>query len=283
MALLVWLPATNRKNGTLTTAQGRGWKGHSAIDQAAQHIIKTEIVHFRQIMSINLYLNLNTCFDLMVEACHNLACRWHGADDAYLRLHAITHKSMRYHIRHKYGVSQEFNTFEQNLWHGTGQGAVDAALQYIVLSDTLINAYHTKIAPTQMQDPTTMITIQRSLKAFIDDIVLHASDGPAPDFRTLQLRAQAQLQWWDKLVQITGRALNAQKCYRLIYTWELVKRGILQIAQPDQMQQIIALNNGQTQVSHASRMAPDTWVYMSHLTATRASGRTSIKKSNPIH
>ncbi len=34
--------------GTLTNAQGSGRKGHSAIDQAAQHIVKTEIVHLQQ-------------------------------------------------------------------------------------------------------------------------------------------------------------------------------------------------------------------------------------------
>jgi len=49
------------------------------------------------------------------------------------------------------------------------------------------------------------------------------------------------------LIQVTGRALNAQKCCGLIYSWELDKRGILQLAQPDQMQQIIVLKDGQTQ------------------------------------
>jgi len=63
---------------------------------------------------------------------------------------AAWHELMHYFVRHKFGVSQEFNTFEQHPWHGTGQGAVDAALRYIVLSDTMIDAYHTKIAPSMM-------------------------------------------------------------------------------------------------------------------------------------
>ncbi len=78
-----FLPRTE-KAGMLTYAQGGGRKGRSAIDQAVQHVVENEIVHLRQQPALDLYLNLRTCFDLMVKACHNLACRRHGADTAYL-------------------------------------------------------------------------------------------------------------------------------------------------------------------------------------------------------
>jgi len=103
------------------------------------------------------------------------------------------------------------------------------ALRYIVLSDTLIDAYHTKIAPQMMHDPTTLITIQRSLKAFIDNVVLHATSSTADDLAALQQQAQSQLQWWAQLVQVTGGELNPKKCCRLIYNWEPDKHGILHL------------------------------------------------------
>jgi len=122
---------------------------------------------------------------MMVKACHNLACCCHGAEDAYLKLHAKTHQVMRYHVQHKFGVSLDFNTFEKHPWHGAGQGAADAALRYIILSDTLIDAYHTKIAPCLISDPTQAITIQQSLKVFINDVVLHASAEPTTTYHEL--------------------------------------------------------------------------------------------------
>jgi len=134
---------------------------------------------------------------------------------------------MRYFVRHKFGVSDTYNTFSQHPWHGAGQGAADAALRYIVLSDTLIDAYHTKIAPHMMHDPTTLISIIRSLKAFIDDVVLHATARPTEDFATLQQRAQTQLSWWAQLVQVTGGELNPKKCCGLVYQWSPDKHGIL--------------------------------------------------------
>ncbi len=130
---------------TLTPAQGGGRKGRSAIDQATQQVIETELIKLQQRPALHLFLDARWCFDLMVEACHNMACRRHGAADDYLKLHAQTHRLMKYYVRHKYGVSEDYNTFEQHPWHGTGQGAADAALHYIALSDTLIDAYHSKI------------------------------------------------------------------------------------------------------------------------------------------
>jgi len=191
-SLYGFLPITE-KAGTLAVEQGGGRKGRSAIDQAMQQVLETELVHLKQTSTIDLYLDLRACFDMMVEACHNLACRQHGADIAHLRLHARTHQLMRYYVRHKFGISTDYNTFDNHPWHGAGQGAADAALRYIVLSDTLIDAYHTKVAPIMMTDPTELIKVIRSLKAFIDDVVLHASnptDGPLHELTTM---AQTQL------------------------------------------------------------------------------------------
>jgi len=148
---------------------------------------------------------------------------------------------MRYFVRHKFGVSDDYNTFAQNPWHGAGQGAADAALRYIVLSDTLIDAYHTKIAPQMMHDPPTLITIQRSLKAFIDDVVLHATSMNDENLATLQQRMQTQLQWWAQLVQVTGGQLNPKKCCGLLYNWEPDKHGILRLQQLDIPPDFLAL------------------------------------------
>jgi len=144
-----FLPATEQA-GKLAHKQGGGCKGRSAIDQATQQVVENESIHLNQCTVLDLYLDLKACFEMMVEACHNLACCRHGANVSYLHLHAQTHQLMRYYVRHKFGVSKDYNMSEQHQWHGAGQGAADAALRYIVLSDTLINAYHTKVAPTMM-------------------------------------------------------------------------------------------------------------------------------------
>ena len=120
---------------TLTPAQGGCHKGHSTIGM--QQNIKMELIKLNQWPAIDLFLEAHHCFNLMVEACHNMTCHQHGTVDNYLWLHAQTHHLMKCYVCHKYGISKDYNTFDQHPWHGAGQGAADAALQYIVLSDTL--------------------------------------------------------------------------------------------------------------------------------------------------
>jgi len=179
-----------------------------------------------------------------VEACHNLACHHHGAANAYLCLHVHTHQAMHYFVWHKFGVLHQYNTFAQHLWHGAGQGAADAALQYIVLSNTLIDAYHMKMVPQIMHDPLQLITIQRSLKAFIDDVVLHASSPGYDDLAELQTCTQTQLHWRAQLVNVTGGKLNPKKCCGLIYTWAPDKYGVLKLQQPKIPPDFLSLSDG---------------------------------------
>jgi len=208
MALVIWLFSQDQRSWNPWLCTGGGHKGYSAIDQAAQQIVETEITHLHQQTAIDLYLELWQCFDMMVEACLNLACHRHGADNAYLRLHAKMHQAMKYYVRHKFGISNDYNTFAAHPWHGAGQGAADATLQFIALSDMLISAYHTKVAPITMTDPTNNLTILRSLKAFINGIVLHVSVTPMTTYKTLKQKAQDQLHWWNKLIQVTRGSLN---------------------------------------------------------------------------
>jgi len=134
---------------------------------------------------------------------------------------------MRYYVRHKYSVSHDYNTFEDHPWHGAGQGAADAALRYIVLSDSLINAYHARFQQWTMHDPTLMMVIFKSIKAFIDDVVM--SVGGLLEFPALVQRAQAQLQWWTQLVQSSGGALNPKKCCCAIYHWTPIETEFLDL------------------------------------------------------
>jgi len=69
-----FLPKSEQQS-TLTPLQGGGQKGRSAIDQATQQIIEMELIQLTQCPAVDLYLDLHHCFDYMVEACHNLACR----------------------------------------------------------------------------------------------------------------------------------------------------------------------------------------------------------------
>jgi len=58
-----------------------------------------------------------------------------------------------------------------------GQGAADAALRYIALSDSLIDTYHSHFQPRILHDPTLTMQIIKSIKAFIDDVVMSVGES----------------------------------------------------------------------------------------------------------
>jgi len=63
-------------------------------------------------------------------------------------------------------------------------------------------------------------------------VVLHTHNLSKESLQTLQHQAQTKLNWWDKLVKVTGGKLNPKKCCGLLYTWVPDSRGILQLQQP---------------------------------------------------
>jgi len=126
----------------------------------------------------------------------------------------------------------DYNTFEQNLWHGAGQGTANAALWYITLLDVLVDAYYDHIQPSTLQDPTRNIEVIQSIKAFTDNVAMSAS-MLTNSLQDLIRTAQTQLCWWDMLIKVTGSELNPSKCCGTISTWQPDKFGILQQVHPN--------------------------------------------------
>jgi len=139
-------------------------------------------------------------------------------------------------------VLSEYNTYEQHPWHGAGQGAADAALHYIALLDVLIDAYHERVQPSTIHDLTGTIAIIKSIKAFINDVAMLASTQ-LKNFQEQRIKAQAQLQWWHQLIQVTGGKLNPKKCCSAAYAWYPDKLGILQLVQLNPNKTMITLSD----------------------------------------
>jgi len=184
----------------LTIAQGGGRKGCSAIDQAVQHIVETKIVHLRQQPSINIYLDLRTCFNLMVKACHSLSCLCYRADPAYVKLRAQTQHATHYHVKHSHGISKDYNSYSTiNPWYGAGQGAVNAAICWIILSCCLIQAYLSQAHQWVMHHPNQTTALHQSIDAFIDDTTLIIAWTTQSTYELIQ-QAQHNLTLWSQLL-----------------------------------------------------------------------------------
>jgi len=87
----------------------------------------------------------------------------------------------------------------------------------------------------------------QSIKAFINDVVMTA-ETPNLDLTEIVAQAQDQLTWWNQLIQVTGGALNPNKCCYAFYHWQPDKFGILRLKPPpDNVSKLTLSLSGQTE------------------------------------
>ena len=146
------------------------------------------------------------CFDRMIKAPNNLACLQHGADPKYIQLHAQTQKTLKYHLKHKYGISSAYNTNSNNTpWYGMGQGAGDASNRWVIGTDSMSDAYSEKANGWTLPSPIPHNLPKQTLKAFLDDVNLfiektqhHRISFSRPSPRRYQQVAQSPPRHWQR-------------------------------------------------------------------------------------
>jgi len=81
----------SKKHNRITEAQCGGHQGKSVIDLVCKKVITYDVIQTTKIKAMDLFTDLEGCFDRMIKNCQNLLCHQHGANPGYLKLHAQTH------------------------------------------------------------------------------------------------------------------------------------------------------------------------------------------------
>jgi len=150
----------------------------------------------------------------MIEAPNNLACLQHGANPKYIQLHAQTQCKLHYNLKHKYGISQEFNHHQATQpWYSMGQGAGDTCNRWVIGPDSLANAYQEHAHGWTISSPTPPEQLTQSWKAFIDDVNLFIGKPKTASEDKFLNMAQTDINWWHGLLQATRGKLHIKKCF----------------------------------------------------------------------
>jgi len=162
----------------------------------------------------------------MIEAPNNLACLQHGANPKYIQLHAQTQRELHYHLKHKYGISQEFNHHQVTQpWYGMGQGAGDACNRWVIGSDSLANTYQEQAHGWTILSPTAPEQLTQSWKAFIDDVNLFIGKPNTVTEDEFLTMTQTGINQWHGLLRATGGELNTKKCFWSDFHLEFDQNG----------------------------------------------------------
>jgi len=204
----------SEKAQRINDSQGGGRPGRSAIDLAITKVLSYEIAETLRLRVIIVDNDAKACFDRMLEAPNNLACLQHGADPQYVKLHAQTQRELRYHLKHKYGISKGFNTHSDTQpWYGMGQGAGDASNRWVIGSDSMADTYQATAHGWTIKSPVPTESVKFTLKAFIDDVNLFIGQDPNVTEAEFHQQAQQDINRWHRILKATGGKLNTKKCF----------------------------------------------------------------------
>jgi len=188
--------------------------------------------------------NATACFDRMLKAPNNLACLQHGADPRYIKLHAQTQKELKYYLKHKYGISAEYNSHsESHPWYGMGQGAGDSCNRWVIGSDSMADAYQEQAQGWIIPSPTPNETVTLKLKAFIDDVNLFIGQNNGESENDFYETAQQDINRWHGILKATGGELNTKKCFWSEYHLQYDTKGFPMIRTKTPEDKKLMLNN----------------------------------------
>jgi len=158
-----------------------------------------------------------------------------GGNPWYLKLHTETHQQLKYFIKHAFGESTGYNTFNIHPWYGASQGAGDVAIQWIVLSDSPIMAYWSKVHQWALYNHWNNHILDQGIDTFIDDTTIINASTPQHPISTTELIKQMQenITLWNGLLKASGRALNPTKCIWDHFQWSNMN-GTLTMTEPKQ-------------------------------------------------
>jgi len=238
--LLKWFSSqgfilTSKKAHHINKSQGGGRPGRSAIDLAITKVLSYEIAETLRLRVIIVDSDATACFDRMLEAPNNLACLQHGADPKYIKLHAQTQRELKYYLKHKYGISAEYNSHsDTHPWYRMGQGAGDACNRWVIGSDSMADAYQEQaqgwIIPSPI--PNDMVTLK--MKAFIDDINLFIGQNNGISENKFYDIAQQDINRWHGILKATGGELNTKNAFGPIITFNTMPKASLRSRQRHQ-------------------------------------------------
>jgi len=197
-----------------------------------------------------------SCFDRMIEACQNLSCRQHGADSDYLKLRAQTIQMLQYHVKHAFGILEDYNDHTaEHPWYGAGQGAGDAAPRWVILANSLILAYVSQALPWILNSPDHSLKITQGFDAFMDDTTITNVATATETLQATVTAAQQNLNLWNDLLQASGGMLNPAKCVWFLFNWEFRPNGDVKLHHPQN--QTITVTNPPHAPQPIKRLKPN--------------------------
>ena len=163
------------------------------------------------------------CFDRITGCLLSLINQSTGMTQEAAVCQAKTLHNMKHHVKTKMGVSKEYiERGPHLLLEGNGQGNSALVPGWHGHNELMHSVYQKLIRGCRIMNPQESIDFVQWLLSFVDDNKMLMSFEQKQTHQEIMDLCSTSLQLWEKLLNITGGALELRKCLVtvMLYTFE---------------------------------------------------------------
>jgi hypothetical protein len=232
----------------LNDGQGGSRPGRRAQEQVVQKHSIYSILRMSQTNGSSFDNDAKSCYDRIVMPLASLCSQQIGMPANSCELFLKTLKSMRYHVKTKYGISEESYTSTQHRnIHGPGQGGRGSPAVWVAISSILMKCMEDQLFGAYMKSPFPKHkSVQFWLTGFVDDVTHWCIDRDRQTENKLCKDLQDAAQWWEQLLHASGGKLELSKCFFYIMQWRFDPEGRPYLLPPNKFQHSVHIVDSET-------------------------------------
>ena len=188
------------------------------------------------------------CYDRIVHSLAIILCRNEGAPISSLLLMFGAIQSMEFFIRTTFGESpSSYGGVQDVPFQGSCQGNGASPALWLILSMYLVLLYKENGHSSKCRTAYSGVIFSIMGFLFVDDTDLVIFGAPSESMSAIRQRLQQSIFFWNGMLQVTGGALRAEKCYwyPIEFEWN---NGISSIKNPTEGEIVLVSASGSSSV-----------------------------------
>ena len=224
---LIWgkrLVRNAEKYGCLGKSNHGSRKGRQTTDAQLEKLLLYETTRLTRTSLVTVDNDAKSCYDRILKPLSMTACIAVGLPLCAAIMHNTTHHRMVHRIKSRHGLLRPYSGSEDNPHEGTGQGSGASPAIWLIYMVTLLNAFAKYSPGMHVVSPYQAMSVVILAVFFVDDGMPGVNDALesfARPLAELLKKAEEITQAWERLLFVSGGALELSKCFAYVVYWDL--------------------------------------------------------------
>jgi len=224
-------------NNALGNAAQGSRQGRQCNDASLEKLLIYNHTRLTRTSLVTIDNDAKSCYDRIIKSLAMVACVAYGLPMLAAAMHNRTHNGMKHRVKTRQGFFVPYGGTEEDDLEGTGQGSGGSPAIWLIYSVTLLLAFRNYTKGIHIASPYENLLVFVVAILYVDDGMPGVNDADqieAVDLPTLISQGEQCAQSWERLLFVSGGALELQKCFAYIIYWDL-SEGRHRMMEPDEI------------------------------------------------